>query len=66
MVKFVATKKMTTYFFHPSFVAVYGSDIWDPGWVKFRSLDNHPGSATLGKSFYVTVDHEKRAHQNEI
>ncbi len=49
--KFVATKKvMTTTFFSPlSFVAVFGSGIRDPGWVKIRIRDNHPGSATLQK-----------------
>jgi hypothetical protein len=37
-VKFAATKKgMTTNFFHPFlFVAVFGSEIQDPGWVKIR------------------------------
>ncbi len=34
-------------FFHPSFVAVFGSGIRDPGWVKIRIRDKHPGSATL-------------------
>ncbi len=48
-VKFVATKKgMTTYFFSPfSFVACFGSEIRDPGWVKIRIRDKLPGSATL-------------------
>jgi hypothetical protein len=48
-VKFVATKQgMTTSFFSPlSFVAVLGSGIRDPGWVKIRIRDKHPGSATL-------------------
>jgi hypothetical protein len=26
---------------------VPGSEIWDPGWVKIRIRDKHPGSATL-------------------
>jgi len=30
-----------------SFVAVFGSGIRDPGWVKIRIRDKHPGSATL-------------------
>jgi hypothetical protein len=42
-------------FFSPlSFVAVFGSRIWDPesgirdlGWVKIRIRDKHPGSTTL-------------------
>ncbi len=40
-VKFVATQKvMTTNFFSPlSFVAVFGSRIWDPGWLKIRIPD---------------------------
>ena len=39
---------MTTIFFSPlSFVAVFGSGIRDPGWVKIRIRDKHPGSATL-------------------
>jgi hypothetical protein len=40
-VKFVATYKvMTTNFFSPlSFVAVFGSGIRDPGWVKIRIRD---------------------------
>jgi hypothetical protein len=49
--KFVATKKgLTTTFFPPlSFVAVFGSGIRDPKWVKVRIRDKHPGSATLEK-----------------
>jgi hypothetical protein len=45
-VKFVATKKgMTTNFFSPlSFVAVIGSEIRDPGWVKIRIRD--PGQTS--------------------
>jgi hypothetical protein len=46
---------MTTNFVSPlSFVAVFGSGIRnprsgirDPGWVKIRIRDKHPGSATL-------------------
>jgi hypothetical protein len=39
---------MTSNFFSPlSFVAVFGSGIRDPGWVKIRIRDKHPGSATL-------------------
>ncbi len=50
---FVATKKsMTTNFFHPSLLLLFldlGSEIRDPGWVKIRIRDNHPGSTTLMK-----------------
>ncbi len=36
------------FFFAPlSFVAVLGSGIRDPGWVKMRIRDKHPGAATL-------------------
>jgi hypothetical protein len=39
---------MTTNFFSPlSFAAVFGSGIRDPGKVKIRIRDKHPGSATL-------------------
>jgi hypothetical protein len=39
---------MTKKIFSPlSFVAVFGSEIRDPGWVKIRIRDKHPGSATL-------------------
>ncbi len=39
---------MITNFFSPlSFVAVFGSWIRDPRWVKIRIRDKHPGSATL-------------------
>jgi hypothetical protein len=30
-----------------SFIAVFGSGIRDPGWVKIRIRDKHPGSASL-------------------
>ncbi len=52
--KFVAIKKgMTTNFFSPlSFVTVFGSEIRDPGWVKIRIRDKHPGSATLGSTIF--------------
>ncbi len=48
------TKKIRQKLFLPlSFVAVFGSGIkirdQDPGWVKIRIRDKHPGSATLGK-----------------
>jgi hypothetical protein len=43
-VKFMATKKVWQHiFFHPFFW------IRDPGWVKIRIRDKHPGSATLTK-----------------
>jgi hypothetical protein len=46
---------MITNFFSPlSFVTVFGSgirdpgsEIRDPGWVKIRIRDKHPGSTTL-------------------
>jgi len=34
---------MTTIFFHPSILLL----CLDPGWVKIRIRDKHPGSATL-------------------
>jgi hypothetical protein len=34
---------MTTNFFHPSLLLMF----LDPGWVKIRIRDKHPGSATL-------------------
>jgi hypothetical protein len=34
---------MTTNFFHPSFLFLF----LDPGWVKIRIRDKHPGSAAL-------------------
>jgi hypothetical protein len=41
---------MTTIFFSSlSFVAVFGSGIRDPGWVKIRIRDKHHKSATLLK-----------------
>jgi hypothetical protein len=49
-VKFVTTKKYDKIFFHPSLFLLCldpGSEIWDPGWVKIRIRDKHPGSATL-------------------
>ncbi len=53
-VKFVAIKKgLTRNFFSPlSLVTVLdpGSGIRDPGWVKIRIRDKHPGSATLLRS----------------
>jgi len=42
---------MTTKFFSPSLLLLLldpGSEIQDPGWVKIRIRDKHPGSATLG------------------
>ncbi len=42
---------MTTNFFHLSLLLLFldpGSEIRDPGWVKIRIRDKHPGSATLG------------------
>ncbi len=40
-------------FFHPSLFYLFldpGSEIRDPGWVKIRIRDKHPGSATLDKT----------------
>jgi hypothetical protein len=41
---------MTTNFFNPSLLLLF----LDPGWVKIRIRDKHPGSATLtfGLTFY--------------
>ncbi len=51
----MATKKgLITNFFHPPLLLLFldpGSEIRDPGWVKIRIRDKHPGSATLDKSF---------------
>ncbi len=50
-VKFVATNKDKTTNFFPYFsVAVVGSEIQDPRWIKIRIRDQHPGSATLETS----------------
>jgi len=45
----MATKKSyeTNYFSPLSFVAVFGSGIRDPRWVKIRIRDKHSGSSTL-------------------
>jgi hypothetical protein len=41
-------KGMTSNFFSPlSFFAVFGSEIRDPGWIKIRIRNKHPGSTTL-------------------
>jgi hypothetical protein len=51
-VKFVDTKKgRTTNFFHPSLLLLFW--IRDPGWVKIRIRDKHPGSATLVYHFNI-------------
>ncbi len=58
--KFVATKKgMTTNFFHPFLLLRF----LDPGWVKIRIRDKHPGSATLlgkGRCWYRSEGDTKR------
>jgi hypothetical protein len=37
---------MITNFFRPSLLLlVFGSDIRDPGWIKIRTRDKHPGFA---------------------
>ncbi len=55
-VKFVATKKvMKTNFFSPLSFLLFldpGSEIQDPGCVKIRIRDKHPGSATLRTGAY--------------
>jgi len=41
---------MKTNFFHSSLLLLFldpGSETQDPGWVKIRIRDKHPGSATL-------------------
>jgi hypothetical protein len=46
---------MTTNFFHSSLLFLFldpGSEIRDPGWVKIRIRDKHPGSATQAISIY--------------
>ncbi len=61
--KFVATKRYDKKIFSSlSFVAVFGSwirdpgsKVWDPGWVKIRIWDKHPGSATLCHSLRIYV-----------
>ncbi len=60
--KFVATKKLQksfdNKFFSPlSFVAVFGSEIRDPEWVKIRIRDKHPGFATLIICFPSITSH---------
>ncbi len=43
-------KGMTINFFHPCLSLLFldpGSEIRDPGWVKIRIRDKHPGSAPL-------------------
>ena len=54
--KFVAIKKDITNFFTPSLLLLFldpGSEIPDPGWVKIRIRDKHPGSVTLVKSIII-------------
>jgi hypothetical protein len=52
---------MTTNFFSPlSFVAVFGSEIRDPGWVKIRIRDKHPGSATLNLTKFGVISGKVR------
>jgi hypothetical protein len=55
---FVAKKKVGKKLFsHSSFVAVAGSGIRHPGWIKIRIRDKHPESATLlatnGRFHYI-------------
>jgi hypothetical protein len=51
---------MTTNFFSPfSFIALFGPGIQDPGWVKIRIRDKHPGSATLEN------DQQNQSHSND-
>ncbi len=45
--------KCTTNFFSSLFfVAVFGSGIRDPGWIKISIRDKHPGSATLHDTYF--------------
>ncbi len=57
-VKFMATKKgMTTNFFSPLSIIAFldlGSEVRDPGWVKIRIRDKHPGSATLTPAYLIS------------
>jgi hypothetical protein len=63
-VNFVATKQgMTTIFFHPSLLLLFldsVSEIRDPGWLKIRIRDKHPGSATLVFNFNNKGSQEQR------
>jgi hypothetical protein len=47
---------MTTIFHPYSFAAVVGSGIRDPGWIKIRIRDKHPGSGALLKRIQFTVN----------
>jgi hypothetical protein len=56
-------KGMTTNFFHQCLsLLFFGSEIRDPGWVKIRIGDKHPGSpATLitnYKQYNLAIWHE--------
>jgi hypothetical protein len=47
---------MTTNFFSSlSFHCCFGSGIRDPGWVKIRIRDKHPGSATLLPFIVISI-----------
>jgi hypothetical protein len=49
---------MTTNFFHLSLLLLFldpGSGIRDPGWVKIRIRDKHPGYATLDFLLLISV-----------
>jgi hypothetical protein len=49
-------KRYDNYFFSPiSVVAVFGSEIRDPEWVKIRIRDKHPGSVTVQKPVEVPI-----------
>jgi hypothetical protein len=42
-----------------TFGAVVGSGIWDPGWIKIRIRDKHPGSATLHTTGFSQIVQEQ-------
>jgi hypothetical protein len=44
--KFETTKKVIKEMFSPSSLLLL---LWDPGWIKIRIRDKHPGSATLSR-----------------
>ena len=66
--KFVATKiGLTKKIFHPCHLLLFldpGSEIRDPGWVKIRIWDKHPGSATLGTGTLIVTQKGKDNMEN--
>ncbi len=54
----MAQKKGMTTNFHPSLLLLFldpGSEIRDPGWVKIRIRNKHPGSVTVQKPVEVPI-----------